>query len=349
MIRGSVDVITTKLASGWIYSDGQREPLSVEVVINDQVVGTAVANLPRPDLVAAGFGSGKCGFEIRFKNEIDSLYLPFVQVRLAATDLELRRWAGAGFRDYFVALYQRYPRAGRSASVYGGLWTDRTDAAALLKGRTDIGIVALILANRLARFIQDGALVVEREERGASPFAGKSTDSKLIGTVAVTVFDQNMLEVLRAIFDDNPVTVRADVVDSDDPEFFQMSAIEKLPSPAECLGIIFPSDDRPISVEVVRGGHRFAEFLPDGLSRWSHTVASKAFGSMLSPDLPIDRHHVPPGSALVVGAGALCRIRAAASSAIRALALPARQSLLRFHMKAPIGELTHDSGARIWI
>jgi len=349
MIRGSVDTITNKRVTGWIYSDGQKEPLSVEAVINNEVVGKAVANLLRPDLAAARLGDGKCGFEIRFNNEVNSLYLPFVQVVLGGTDLELRRWAGAGFRDYFRALYQRYPRAGRSASVYGGLWTDRTDASALLKGRTDIGVVAPTEANCVARFIQDGVVVLIRHMKGTAPRVGKPMNGELTSTVADTVFDEDVLKLMRAVFDDNPVAVRADVVDSDEDEFVQMSTIEELPSPAECLGVIFPATEKPIAVEIVRGGHRFPEFLPDGLSRWSHAAALRTASATLSPDLPVDRHQVPWGSAILISPGALCRIRAAAGSAVRVLALPSRLSLLRFHQKAPSGELTHESGARIWI
>jgi len=349
MIRGSVDIVTNKRATGWIYSDGQQEPLSVEAVINNEVVGKAVANLLRPDLAAAGLGDGKCGFEIRFNNEVDSLYLPFVQVMLGGTDLELRRWAGAGFRDYFRALYQRYPRAGRSASVYGGLWTDRTDAAALLKGRTDIGVVAPNEANCVARFIQDGVVVLIRHMNSAAPPVGKPMNEDRTSAVADTVFDEGVLKIMRVVLDDNPVAVRADVLDSDEDDFLQMSTIEELPSPAECLGLIFPATEKAIAVDVVRGGHRFPEFLPDGLSRWSHAAALRTASTTLSPDLPVDRHQVPRGSVILIGPGALCRVRAATGSAFRVLALPARLSLLRFHQKAPSGELTHESGARIWI
>jgi hypothetical protein len=226
MIRGSVDMITTKLVSGWIYSDGQKEPLAVEAVINDQVVGRAVANLPRPDLAAAGFGSGKCGFEIRFANEIDALFLPFVQVMLASTDLELRRWAGAGFRDFFRALYQRYPRAGRSASVLGGLWTDRTDSAALLKGRTDIGMLGRQEANNIARFIHDGVVTLDMDTESDE----ESPNDDLTATVAKTLFNADVLRLLRGVLDDHPVAVRADMVDSDQEEFAQLRRCHPRPT-----------------------------------------------------------------------------------------------------------------------
>jgi hypothetical protein len=349
MIRGSVDIITIKLVTGWLYSDEHQEPLSVDAVINGEVVGRAVAKLPRPDLAAAGLGNGKCGFEVRFANEIDALYLPFVQIMVATTDLELRRYAAAGFRDYFRALYQRYPRAGRSASVFGGLWIDRTDAAAMLKGRTDIGLIAPSDANAVARLIQDGIIVVDCDVERALQTVAKPLNNDLAASVGRTLFDDNVLKVMRAVLDDHPVAVRADVVDSDDGEFMQMSAAEDLPSPAECLGLVFPDGEHAISVDVVRGGHRFPEFLPNGTSRWTHAGAQSTARATLAPDLPVDRHLVPPGSAIVIGPGALFRVRATNGNAIRVLALPARLTLMRFHQKAPSGELTHESGARVWI
>jgi hypothetical protein len=349
MIRGSVDTITSKFASGWIYSDAQKESLSVQAMINDEVVGKALANLQRPDLEAAGFGDGRCGFEIQFTNEINSLYLPFIQVMLAGTDLELRRWAGAGFGDYFRALYQRYPNTGRSASVLGGLWIDRTDASALLKGRTDIGVLAPREANCVARLIQDGVFVMARDRKENATSSGQRASSDLVAAVADAMFDEDVLKILRAILDDHPVAVRADAVKSGEKDFIQMSAIEELPSPAECLGLICPEDEQAISVDVVRGGHRFPEFLSDGLSRWAHAAAERNVTASLSPDLPVDRHLVPRGSSMFISPGTLYRIGAAAGGALRILVLPSRLSLLRFHKKAPRGELTHKSGARIWI
>jgi hypothetical protein len=347
MIRGSVDALTTKSASGWIYTDTQKEPLAVEAVINHQVVGSAIAGLSRPDLAAAGFGSGNCGFDLQFGNQIDPLYLPFVRILMAGTDLELSRWVGAGFGDYFRALHERYPRAGRAASVYGGLWTDRTDAAALLKGRTDVGIVTPRDANSVARFIQDGSLVVMR--RDEKKLASSTVTASDIPTaVAEAIFDEDLLRVLRAIFDDHPVAIRADVLDSDEPEFSQTSALEDLPSPAECMSLVFPFGSQSTTVGVVRGAHRFPEFLVTGLSRWSHE-ASKFIAQSLSLEMPVDQHKVSRGSVIMIGPGALSRVLAASGRALRVLLLPSRLSLLRFQKKAPRGELAHGSGARIWV
>lgn len=348
MIRGSVDAVTKKHVSGWIYADGKADPVSVEAVINNQVVGSAVADMLRPDLAKAGFGEGKCGFEIRFKHDIDPVYLPFIQIRMAGTDLELRRWAAAGFQEYFRALYQRYPHSGRSASVFGGLWTDRTDASAVLKGRADIGLMAPADANCIARFIHDGAVVIARDSSRTSQ-NGARAKVDLPAAVGEVLFDEAILRVLRGILDDNPVAIRADAIDTDQIESLQISALEDLPSPAECLGLVYPNRDKATAVEVVRGSHRFPEFLPDGLSRWTHAAAERTAKATLSADLPVDRHLVPKGSALLIGPGALSRIRVDGGSATRLLVLPSRLSVLRFHQKPPTGELAHESGARIWV
>jgi hypothetical protein len=266
---------------------------------------------------------------------------------MAGTDLELSRWVGAGFGDYFRALHERYPRAGRAASVYGGLWTDRTDAAALLKGRTDVGIVTPRDANSVARFIQDGSLVVMR--RDEKKLASSTVTASDIPTaVAEAIFDEDLLRVLRAIFDDHPVAIRADVLDSDEPEFSQTSALEDLPSPAECMSLVFPFGSQSTTVGVVRGAHRFPEFLVTGLSRWSHE-ASKFIAQSLSLEMPVDQHKVSRGSVIMIGPGALSRVLAASGRALRVLLLPSRLSLLRFQKKAPRGELAHGSGARIWV
>jgi hypothetical protein len=349
MIRGSVDTITRKSATGWIYSDERTGSLSVEAALNHQVIGNAIANLPRPDLAEAGFGNGNCGFDIRFANEIDNLYLPFVQVTLAGTDLELRRWTAAGFRDYFQALYQSHPIAGRSASVFGGLWTDRTDAPAMLKGRTDIGLLTRGQANILARVINDGAVVITREPGSTKPNASRGTPNGMASTVADVLFDGSILGILRCILDDNPVAVRADALNVNVDEFAQMSALDDLPSPAECLGLVFPAQDSAVVIEVIRDGHHLPEFLPNGLSRWTHAAAHHTATAALSPNIPVDRHVVPKGSAMLIGPGALFRVRAATAGAVRVLVLPSRLSLLRFHQKPPTAELANDSGARVWV
>jgi hypothetical protein len=198
----------------------------------------------------------------------------------------------------------------------------------------------------LARFIQDG---VVKLTCGGTGNGVNGHGGTLVDTVAQRLFSDEVLMMTRAALDDNPVAVQAEEVTGDGGDFVQVSALEELPSPAETLGMVFPAGSQPIAVDVIRGSHRFPEFLPDGLSRWTRPAVPRTASAALSPDLPVDRHQVPPGSALLLGPGTLCRIRAGESGAIRVLALPSRLSLLRFQEKAPRGEVSHESGARVWI
>lgn len=346
MIRSSVDIINSKHSSGWVYSDAKGEQHSVEALLNGQVIGKAVANILRPDLLAAGFGDGKCGFHIQFSKEVDPIFLPFIQINLSGTDLELRRWAPAGFHDYYRALYQRYPRAGRSASVFGGLWTDRSDASSVLKGRVDIGLTASGAANRIARYINDGLVAIDRE---AAKVDAGTKPGDMPAAVADVLFGDTVLQTVRGVFDDNPVAIRADAVEANVEAFSQLSTIEDLPSPAECLGLLFSREKKSVPVEIIRGSHHLPEFHPDGTSRWTHAAAERVAHLTASPTLPVESHMISRSSLLLVSPGLLYRIRAAAGSVVRVLLIPSRTSLLRFHQKPPTGEITHDSGARIWL
>jgi hypothetical protein len=347
MIRGSVDSLSNIMASGWIFTDAQKTPLVVEAILNHQVIGRATANLLRPDIAAAGLGDGHCGFELRFDYEIEKLFVPFIHIRPADTDLELRRWGATGFGDYFRELHEQSPRAGRQASVYGGLWTDRADASAVLKGKTDIGQIAARDANLISRYINDGVAALARRTE-VNPAARKE-GPQTPAVVADMLFDEDVLRVLRSVFEDHPVAISAERVEIDESEPRQPSAIQELPSPAECVALIMPATTQPISVDVIRGSHRLPEFTPAGRSRWLLAAGQKSLADLVPPDTPVDRCAVAPGNALLVGPGVLHYIRPSPEGAIRAIAVPARLALLRFYKKAPQGELSHSSGARVWV
>ena len=60
--RGSVDSVGSREIIGWAYSADHPHGLVVQAVINNEVIGDALANLARPDLVGVGLGDGNCGF-----------------------------------------------------------------------------------------------------------------------------------------------------------------------------------------------------------------------------------------------------------------------------------------------
>jgi hypothetical protein len=374
MIHGSVDDVNTKRVVGWVHSSSlEKEAFKVQATINNRVIGEAIADLFRPDLAAAKVGSGHCGFEISFDNAIDAAYLPFVEIRLAGGTLVLPRTTIGGFSDYFSGLYKKYPSVGRYSSILGGLWTDRSDANALLKARADVGRVAQGDSGVLSRFINEGLVIVEPSAdqesapaRAALPKSAASehgrgnsspapsrtlsdTAAEVSATIAKSFFQDDILRLLGIVLEDNPIAVKASMYKDSEKSFCQMSSWEELPSPAECLGLIVPLEDG-VSVEVLRGSHWFPEFTADGTSRWTVEGRTLLSSAALAPNIYTDMFTIPPRGIAVLGSGVIHRVLASVSSpAIRILVLPSRQGSARFRQQAPADELTHRSGARIWL
>lgn len=357
MIQGSVDALSGERAVGWAYSALTGDALRVQAMIDNQVIGEATADLFRPDLAQAGLGSGHCGFEIRFRDTVDPLYLPFVDIRLSGGTLALPRTSMAGFSDYFSSLYRRYPCVGRHSSVLGGLWTDRSDAAALLKARVDIGTVTQADSGILSRFIQEGLVVVEldqgRQANGVRPGTTPPESDALEDIARASsgaFFHQQTLRVLRSILEDHPIAVRTLRCPLGKQEYVQVSAWDEIPSPTECLGVVVPLVGEDVPVEVLRGSHRFPEFSCDGISRWTTEGQARVAAASLHSNVFTDVFRVPPGGVALIGPGVIHRVAVrSANQAVRLLVLPSRLGVLRFRQQAPAEELAMRCGARLWI
>ncbi len=64
-IHGSFDGIRDGYVEGWAYCPGRPDqPVTIEILTNDKVVATAVANIHRSDLEDAGIGNGCHSFSI---------------------------------------------------------------------------------------------------------------------------------------------------------------------------------------------------------------------------------------------------------------------------------------------
>jgi len=372
MIQGSVDDVSTDKVIGWVYSSSINNPLKVQAIIDQRVIGEALADVFRPDLARASLGSGNCGFEIRFENSIDPSYLPFVETRLVGSTLLIPRTNIAGFSDYLLDVYRRYPFVGRYPSILGGLWTDRSDATALLKARADLGIVKSRDSSILSRFINDGLIVVDADlepetalgESGTSKLAKSKTGRHSRKTQAEgsdqtgvhdvmpiierTFFHGTTLRLLAAILDDNPIAVRAETIRGTEQSYVQSSALDELPSPAECVTLLLAQADG-VSVEVIRGSHRFPEFSGDGISRWVPEGRDRVAAMEQLANVYNDAFRVSPTQFAIIGPGLIHRVHhSGPSSAVRLLVLPSRQGSVRFQQRAPEEESLHPSGARIW-
>ncbi len=87
-VRGFVDVLTTGRVAGWVQlPDRPDAPLCVDVLAAGRWIGCALANVYRRDLVAAGIGQGRYGFELALPADIDPAT---VEVRCTIADTTLR-------------------------------------------------------------------------------------------------------------------------------------------------------------------------------------------------------------------------------------------------------------------
>lgn len=364
-LRGSVDSLDVEGASGWIFDGDRGLPVVVQAMLDGRVIGDAPAELPRPDLASAGLGDGRCGFRIDFYDAVDPAALPFVSVRPQGGDVELPRTNLTGFGEYFRALHARFPGAGRHRSVFGGLWTDRTDAPRLLAGRIASGATPADLAPALQSLVSDGYVVLKSALAptgfGAADLAlvesledGRPLDPRsepaarrLLEALPGVVFRDVALRTLRAVLDDNPVIYRAALSRGSDGAFAQPSAIDALPSPAECVAVVACAGGEPALIDLVRDSHKLPEFTSDGRSRW--LVAGAGAGVEIATEhaLSIERAEVGPLDLVLVGPGTMYRLRAPeGTAAVTACCAPSRLSPSRF-LSGEGGTFTvrHHSGA----
>jgi len=360
-VRGSLDVVTTGYAEGWVYPTNTKGRLVVQAMLNHAVIGEAVADLHRGDLAEVGLGDGNYGYHIEFYNPIDVLAVPFVVVKLDDGDLDVPRTTESGYAEFFQVLYRHHPTAGRHRSVYGGLWTDRTDGAALLRGRVAIGQISEPVASVLSRFLQNGFLVLESASRveaelssggslsdgGAGPKGGNSP--LIVEFVRTLLTERPILEILQPLLEDHPLAMSASIVDGTNNSFSQPSAFAPLPSPAECVALIIPTADSPVGLEVVRDSHLFPEFTASGQSRWINQSAALSDATFVQRGM-VDRYELPSGSIAIVGPGLMHRVQAESSvAALRVLCTPSRHAPLDRRPADPGREIILETGGKIWL
>ena len=315
MIRGSLDVVTPTEARGWAFSSIPNEPLLVQAVLNQEIIGEALAENHRPDLAAAGLGDGNSGYIINFFRQIDPLYLPFISVKVNGGDAELPRAPQLGFVDFITSFHRATPSAGRHRSLLGGLWTDRTDASAVLRGKVQIGQVDGRMSAVLDQLINHGFAVLSLE---TAPYTGAWLASLQTAALELTQ-DEALAPLLRAVFSDVPLVAQAEWVELGEAPLAQPSVRNASPSVAECLDIVVPLDGG-VKLDVVRESYKLPEFTPNGTSRWSDPEARV-----------IDAHHfldsyvVEVGTVAIIGAGTIYAPRCKSeTSAVRILTVPER-------------------------
>jgi hypothetical protein len=341
MIRGSVDIVTSTEIYGWAFSPGKRtSPISVQAILNNEILGESEAGIHRPDLAAAGLGNGNAGYIIKLFRPIDPMYLPFIAVKVDGGDAELPRAPMQGFAEFFSSLYRAHSSAGRHRSVFGGLWTDRTDAAAMLRGKTAAGIIPSDVGAVPGALIVNGLALLEHGETLHEPEWRAELQDKILDFLEQDI----VLAPLRAVLEDNPLVVEAFWVRTEET-FSQPSVQNPSPSPAECLQILLPFGEG-VSLDIVRDSFALPEFTPAGASRWiagADCVAAAGHGL-------VDRYDLAPGTAALVGPGTIFRVSCSpAAAALKFLVLPERARPLSLAANASRREKLRDTGPKIMV
>ncbi|TPG40274.1 hypothetical protein EAH89_28970 [Roseomonas nepalensis] len=377
-IRGSVDSLTADGAAGWAFGIGFAPGrfLVLQALLDGRVIGETTADQPRHDLAAAGLGDGRCGFTMAFYDApVDQQLLPFISIRPRGGDVELPRTSLTGVGEYFGTIHARFPAAGRQRCVFGGLWTDRTDAARLLAGRVEVGATPPGVRGALQRIIGSGhavlrdvVLPVDAEQdvlsrpdaslSGVVDPASGAAGRRFLAGVPELLFQPASLSLLKAMMDDTPVVHRVVLSHGEETgtPFMQPSAAERLPSPAESVLVVacLPTGTgSSLQVEIIAGSHEFPEFTADGRSRWLPSPPAgqtpPAIEIARRCDASIRMIEIGPQDLLILGPGTVYRLRPAGdqTSALQAWCIPSRISPSRV-LEQPDAQtfvVRHPSGA----
>jgi hypothetical protein len=338
MVRGSVDLVTVNEVHGWAYAGDRKGPVLVQAVLHHEIIGETAATIHRPDLAQAGLGDGNSGFIIGLFRPLDPIYLPFVAVKVNGGDAELPRGPELGFGDFFKTLYKTYPLCGRHRSLLGGLWTDRTDAGAVLRGKLTVGHILPAVVPAVQALIHDGYAVIGVP---AIPAEGQFRDAKA-EAIAEVMDDAGLLVPLQAILEDQPLVLRTEFL-STETGFSQPSARNGSLSPAESLELLIPFGTGA-SVDVVRDGHKLPEYTLDGRSRWVTGGLAEAGGNAW-----LDRLVLSPGEVMVMGAGTIYRAGVVPGAAVLRLTVAPGRNLAAGVLESGAVEHVAKSGVRIVI
>jgi hypothetical protein len=103
---GFIDGLLGDRICGWFLREGDERPLSLELLINDEIVASFIADGERADLAPFGFGSVRHGFTSpRVLQNIPPDAI--IRVKVAGTDMEVPQ-SGRPFSDYRLIVPRQY-------------------------------------------------------------------------------------------------------------------------------------------------------------------------------------------------------------------------------------------------
>ncbi len=314
MLEGSVDLVSLHNASGWIGDRDSERSFEVTISLHDEIIGEGPADLYRPDLEQVGFGEGRCGFDIGFFRPIEGHDLPFVIVKVRGSNLAIPRTSRESYIDFVRSVTGQYPGAGRQRSIFGGLWTDRTDALDVLNGRRVVGSCTAPVYPKVRSFIADG--LVEVAAGRADGYEAQRHEDSGHGTVAArqaadiarSFVTDEFADVLKAVFDDVPVLYASQEITETEENFYQACALERLSSPSELAVAYMMVSGTGARLEYVAESHELPEFGPNGVSRWTKAGTVAVSVVAVSLKQPVKSLDLGTGASVIVSPGLIHRV-----------------------------------------
>jgi glycosyltransferase involved in cell wall biosynthesis len=162
-VEGYIELLTRHGATGWVWrSDAPDAALTIEAVLNGEVISTATADLRRDDLLASGLGTGSYGFVLKFPAPLGGEIMP--QIRLSAQpdvvlggaagtlemrDLERERAGGAApSAKPDPSVVEGYIEEVTRRGVTGWAWrSDAPNAPVTVEAELDGEIIGSVLAD----------------------------------------------------------------------------------------------------------------------------------------------------------------------------------------------------------
>jgi hypothetical protein len=158
VITGSVDAVNDQRVAGWVRDPSRPDRrLTVSVAIAGELVGSTEASIPRPDLLEAGIGDGRFGFDFKFGRVLSPAEVDAISLATEGAPLTIRPGLR---RSLSAATVGAGGSRGPYRSRFGGLWTDRDDAKLVLAGKHRDGAITDQEAEYLSKWIDDGYVVL---------------------------------------------------------------------------------------------------------------------------------------------------------------------------------------------
>lgn len=166
-IIGHIDRCDRERLEGWVFSPAEPERrFTMQIYIGDLLLGETAADRLRPDLAAAGYGSGHCAFTYQMPHFLPKGALNKIRLRVnefvawILPDSNTSRGPEPEPEEEEPAAVQVPAPPQQFVSRFGGLWIDRIDWIDRLAAKHRKGEINDDMSVAIFRFVRDGHIVL---------------------------------------------------------------------------------------------------------------------------------------------------------------------------------------------